>query len=223
VHLYLVRHGQSHVNLGDLTIEHRDEPLTDLGREQAERAGAWIHENIHATDFYASSVARTAQTAGIISGAVGMVPELRDGLREIGTCRADGSPIPSAEFEPFTPELWGTLDPYTPVTATGESWMQFRSRVGAFVETLVPAARRNRLGGPPEEPADPRRILIVAHAGVIEAVFEYIFEKGPWSVVAVEPHHTGITHIEHRPQPNRPDWWLHYHNLTHHLTDEMRT
>ncbi len=68
-----------------------------------------------------------------------------------------------------------------------------------------------------------RRILLVAHAGVIEAVFEYIFEKGPWSVVAVETHNTGITHIEHRPQPNRPDWWLHYHNLTHHLTDEMRT
>ena len=101
--------------------------------------------------------------------------------------------------------------------------MQFRSRVGAFVETLVPAARRNRMGGPIEEPSNPRRILIVAHAGVIEAVFEYIFEKGPWSVVAVETHHTGITHIEHRPQPNRPDWWLHYHNLTHHLTDAMRT
>jgi probable phosphoglycerate mutase len=115
------------------------------------------------------------------------------------------------------------LDPYTPVTATGESWMQFRSRIGAFLEDLVPAARRNRIGSSPEEPSDPRRILLVAHAGVIEAVFEYIFEKGPWSVVAVETHHTGITHIEHRPQANRPDWWLHYHNLTHHLTDAMRT
>ena len=223
MHLYLVRHGQSHVNLGDLTIEHRDEPLTDLGRDQAARAGQWIRENIHVTDFYASSVARTVQTAQIIGRAIGRHPELNDGLREIGTCHPDGSPIPAAEFEPFTPELWGTLDPYTPVTATGESWMQFRSRVGAFVETLVPAARRNRMGGPPEEPSDPRRILIVAHAGVIEAVFEYIFEKGPWSVVAVETHHTGITHVEHRPQRNRPDWWLHYHNLTHHLTDEMRT
>ena len=223
MHLYLVRHGQSHVNLGDLTVEHRDEPLTELGREQAARAGVWIRENVHVTDFYASSVARTVQTAEIIGAAIDMAPVFREGLREIGTCRADGSPIPSAEFEPFTPELWGTLDPYTPVTATGESWMQFRSRVGAFVETLVPAARRNRMGGPIEEPSNPRRILIVAHAGVIEAVFEYIFEKGPWSVVAVETHHTGITHIEHRPQPNRPDWWLHYHNLTHHLTDAKRT
>jgi len=222
VHVYLVRHGQSHVNLGDLTISHRDEPLTDLGQEQARRAGAWIADNLTIHDFYASSVARTVQTAEIIGSAIEKSPNLTDGLREIGTCRADGTPIPSAEFEPFTPDLWGTLDPYTPVTATGESWMQFRARVGAFVETLVPSARRHQIVA--TEPAlDPRRVLLVAHAGVIEAIFEYIFEKGPWSVVEVDTHHTGITHIEHHPLPNRPGWRLHYHNLTHHLTDEMRT
>ncbi len=65
------------------------------------------------------------------------------------------------------------------------------------------------------------RLAVLGHADAQR--LRYIFEKGPWSVVAVETHHTGITHIEHRPQPNRPDWWLHYHNLTHHLTDEMRT
>ena len=220
--MYLVRHGQSHVNLGDLTVQHRDEPLTDLGQEQAARAGHWINQHLHITEFYASSVARTVQTAQIIGEIIRQQPELQDGLREIGTCHGDGSPVPAAEFEPFTPELWGTLDPYTPVTATGESWMQFRSRVGAFIEAIVPSARRHRMGMTAPE-GDERRILIVAHAGVIEAVFEYIFEKGPWSVVAVETHHTGITHVEYRPQLNRPDWWLHYHNLTHHLTDEMRT
>ncbi len=220
MHLYLIRHGQSHVNLSDLTVAHRDEPLTDLGQEQARRAGEWIKNNIVVTDFVASTVARATQTAEIIGAQIGMTPTLTDGLREIGTCKADGSPVPAAEFEPFTPELWGTLDPYTPVTATGESWMQFRSRVGAYVETLAPTARRSRVGA---IEADTRRILLVAHGGVIEAFFEYIFEKGPWSVVAVETHHTGITHLEHRPQPHRPDWWLHYHNLTHHLTDDMRT
>ena len=60
VHLYLVRHGQSHVNLGDITVSHRDEPLTDLGENKL-HAREWIRENIRATDFYASSVARTAQ------------------------------------------------------------------------------------------------------------------------------------------------------------------
>lgn len=220
VHLYLVRHGQSHVNLADLTIEHRDDPLTDLGQEQARRAGKWIASHLHITDFVASTVARTRQTAEIIGEAIGMTPQYHDGLREVGTCHADGTPIPALEFEPFTPEVWGTLDPYTPTTATGETWLQFRSRVGGFLETLVPTVRRGRAEEP--EP-DERRVLAVAHGGVIEAIFEYVFEKGPWSVVAIETHHTGITHLEHRPAAHRPDWWLHYHNLTHHLTDEMRT
>lgn len=221
MHLYLVRHGQSQVNLADLTVEHRDAPLTDLGVEQAGRAGEWIRGNIRVTDFFTSTVARATQTANIIGEAIGMSPTPTDGLREIATCRPDGSPIPSDELEPFTPQVWGTLDPYTPVTPTGESWMHFRSRVGAFVETLIPGASRRR--AEVMEQHDERRILAVAHGGVIEAIFEYIFEKGPWSVVAIETHHTGITHLEHRPQPDRPDWWLHYHNLTHHLTDAMRT
>jgi hypothetical protein len=59
--------------------------------------------------------------------------------------------------------------------------------------------------------------------GVIEAIFEYIFEKGrgvwwPWRPTT-QASHTSST----IPWPNRPDWRLHYHNLTHHLTDEMRT
>lgn len=219
MHLYLIRHGQSHVNLGDLTVEHRDAPLTDLGVEQATRAARWIADNIQVTDFYASTVSRAMQTAEIIGDTIGMQPRPADGLREIATCHPDGTAIPGEQLEPFTPEVWGTLDPYTPVTATGESWMQFRSRVGAFLEGLVPGTRRQSGTAEP----DSRRVLAVAHGGVIEAIFEYIFEKGPWSVVAVETHHTGITHLEHHPQPNRPDWWLHYHNLTHHLTDAMRT
>lgn len=222
MHLYLVRHGQSHVNLGDITVEHRDEPLTDLGLEQAQRAGEWIRDNVRVTDFYSSTVERAWQTAQIFAPALGIDPTPVDGLREIGTCHPDGSPISATDLEPFTPEIWGTLDPYTPVTATGESWMQFRARVGAFVETLIPQARRGR-GLAENEVHDTRRVLAVAHGGVIEAVFEYIFEKGPWSVVAVDTHHTGVTHLEYHPQPNRPDWWLHYHNLTHHLSDAMRT
>lgn len=222
MHLYLVRHGQSHLNLGDITVEHRDTPLTDLGLEQARRAGEWIRDNVRVTDFYTSTVERAWQTAKIIGGAIAMDPVPVDGLREVGTCHPNGTAVPGDQLEPFTPAVWGTLDPYTPVTEHGESWMQFRSRVGAFLETLVPMARRTR-GGPVDTEVDSRRILAVAHGGVIEAIFEYIFEKGPWSVVAVDTHHTGITHLQYKPQPNRPDWWLHYHNLTHHLIDEMRT
>ena len=123
---------------------------------------------------------------------------------------------------PYVPDMWGTLRPYEPVTEGGESWMQFRSRVGSFIEELVPA--RNRFGDPElaEAIADDR-VLVVCHAGVIEAIFEYIFEKGPWSVVAVHTNHTGISHLQYRPMPNFPDWWLLSHNRVGHLTADLVT
>lgn len=217
MHLYLIRHGQSQVNLDDLTLAHRDSPLTATGVEQAGLAATWLSQQLTLTEVFASTVSRARQTAGIINSVLDLPITFDDRLREIGTCGPDGAPLPEAHFEPFTPELWGTLQPYTPVTASGESWMQFRYRVGTFVESLVP---RGSLDSAVDHD---RRILVVCHAGVIEAVMEYIFEKGPTSVVVVETHHTGVTHIEFKKLPNRPDWWLHYHNLTIHLSDELRT
>ncbi|MEO1995528.1 MAG: histidine phosphatase family protein [Planctomycetaceae bacterium] len=222
MNLYLIRHGQSHVNLADLTAEHRDAPLTDVGRRQAAAVADYVAERIKPTQLYASTVARAAETAGMIADKSGLDPTFDNRLREIGTAYPDGRPVPESELEPYVPDMWGTLRPYEPVTIDGESWMQFRSRVGSFVEELVPA--RNRHGDPElaEKIAD-ERVAVVCHAGVIEAVFEYVFEKGPWSVVAVQTSHTGITHLQYHPMPNFPDWWLLAHNRTEHLDEDLVT
>jgi broad specificity phosphatase PhoE len=222
VQLYLMRHGQSHVNLTDLTAEHRDEPLTTTGREQAARAAEFVAATIKPTRLYSSSVARAAETAAAVAKVCGTEAIHDDRLREIGTAYPDGRAVPEAELAPYVPDMWGTLRPYEPVTAGGESWMQFRARVGSFIEDLVPA--RSRFGDP--ELADAiadERILVVCHAGVIEAVFEYVFEKGPWSVVAVFTNHTGISHLQYRPMMNLPDWWLLSHNRVDHLEGDLLT
>lgn len=222
VHLYLIRHGQSHVNLADLTADHRDAPLTDVGRQQAAAVAKHVAERIKPTQLYASTVARAAETAAAVSAESGVTATFDDRLREIGTAYPDGRPVPEAELEPYVPDMWGTLRPYEPVTVGGESWMQFRSRVGSFVEELVPA--RSRFGDPElaERIAD-EKVAVVCHAGVIEAVFEYVFEKGPWSVVAIHTNHTGITHLQYHPMPNFPDWWLLAHNRTEHLSEDLVT
>lgn len=217
-----MRHGQSHVNLTDLTAEHRDAPLTDIGREQAQRAARFAADHIRPTRIYASTVARAAETASAVADSCATPAVFDDRLREIGTAYPDGRPVPEAQLEPYVPDMWGTLRPYEPVTVGGESWMQFRSRVGSFVEELVPA--RSRFGDP--ELADAiadERVLVVCHAGVIEAVFEYVFEKGPWSVVAVHTNHTGVSHLQYRPMPNFPDWWLLAHNRIGHLSEDLVT
>ncbi len=222
MHLYLVRHGQSHVNLADLTARHQDSPLTDTGRQQAAEVATFTAAEIKPTQIFASTVARAAETAALIGEQCNMSPAEDIRLREIGTVYPDGRPVPEAELEPYVPDMWGTLRPYEPVTIGGESWMQFRSRVGSFIEELVPA--RTRFGDPElaERIAD-ERVLVVCHAGVIEAFFEYVFEKGPWSVVAIQTNHTGITHLQYHPMPNFPDWWLIAHNATGHLKSELVT
>lgn len=217
-----MRHGQSHVNLTDLTATHRDEPLTDIGREQAVCAAGFIAETIQPTRIYTSTVARALETAGLVSDACGVPAVPDDRLREIGTAYPDGRPMTEDELMPYVPDMWGTLRPYEPVTEGGESWMQFRSRVGSFVEFLVPA--KDRFGD--REVAaelENERVLVVCHAGVIEAIFEYVFEKGPWSVVAIHTQNTGISHLQYRPLPHLPDWWLHYHNRITHLPQELVT
>ncbi len=222
MHVYLMRHGQSHVNLADLTATHRDEPLTDTGRVQAEHAAPFVAEHLRPTRIYCSTVARAAETAAIVGAACDLTPVPDNRLREIGTAHPDGRPVPEHELMPYVPDMWGTLRPYEPVTEGGESWMQFRSRVGSFVEELVPA--KDRFGDPDvAAQLEGERILVVCHAGVIEAVFEYVFEKGPWSVVAVHTQHTGLSHLQYRPLPHLPDWWLHYHNRVTHLPPDLLT
>ncbi|MCH9817077.1 MAG: histidine phosphatase family protein [Actinomycetia bacterium] len=223
MHLYVMRHGQSHVNLADLTLSHRDEPLTEKGVAQATAAAEYISEHLTLDGIFASTVARADQTARLVSEAtsVAVTPDPR--LREIGTAYPDGTPVAQTDLRPYVPKMWGTQRPYEPVTEGGESWMQFRSRVGSFLESTVPV--RGRFGDPtPLSPDhDNEHYLVVCHAGVIEAMFEYVFEKGPWSAVAIHTSHTGLTHLQYSPMVDMPDWWLHYHNRIVHLSEDLIT
>lgn len=227
MHIYLVRHGQSHVNLTDLTASHRNEPLTDVGRAQAAAVATYLADTLQVDRLIASSVQRAAETAAAIAESLGLPVEPDDRIREIGTVHPDGSPVEDAQLQPYLPEMWGTLRPYEPVTVGGESWMQLRSRVGSFIESLLPipprgVSRTMQHLADAESHAD-HVVVVVCHAGVIEAFFEYVFEKGPWSVVAVETSNTGITHLEFLPSENRPDWRLHCHNRIVHLAPDLVT
>lgn len=227
MHIYLVRHGQSHVNLTDLTEAHSDAPLTDIGLRQALAVADYLADQFAVDRLISSTVQRAAQTAEIISHGVGIDVEWDHRLREVGTVHPDGSPIENALLQPYIPELWGTLRPYEPVTVGGESWMQVRARVGSFIESLIPMPSRGVSRTMQQEVADVDGlgdvVVVVCHAGVIEAFLEYVFEKGPWSVVSVDTTHTGMTHLEFLPLPNLPDWHLHFHNRIVHLPPGLIT
>lgn len=219
MHIYLVRHGQSYVNLPDYDNYDWDQPLTHLGERQAVAVGQWLAEHVDARWLFASTLIRTQQTADAVAAATGLKMIRDHRIREIGCNAPDGSPMESTEETHYIDGVWGTQQPYDPVTNNGENWMQFRARVGAFIESLIRRFETHQTRSA-EEKAE-QTIIVVCHGGVIEAFFEYVFEKGPWSVVSVMTRNTGITYFEYRPVPNRPEWRMYYHNRVDHLDEDM--
>ena len=211
VHLLLVRHGQSYVNLEDWEEGYVDVGLTPLGRQQAERLGQWMADNMRIDALYTSTMARAVETAAAITAATGMAARPDDRLREFGNCYADGRPVPAAEMPIRYAEFWGTQRPYTPISERGESWILFRVRVGTFLDDIL--ARHG--DGDPET-----TVVAVCHGGVIDATFDYVFNVGAQRRVEVWTHNTGIVHWEHAPASGREPWRLHAHGMVHHLVTD---
>jgi 2,3-bisphosphoglycerate-dependent phosphoglycerate mutase len=204
VQLYLIRHGQSYVNLSDWTQGNTDEGLTELGQRQAQRLGAWLPQHLPSVDaLYASTMLRARETAAAIVSRYDVTVQFDDRLREIGNSRIDHTPWLPNQFA----DHWASARPFSPIVTYmegGESFMNFRTRIGLFVETIL-------------ERHHNQRVLVVCHGGVVEAVFDHIFNIGPWRRCEIWDHNTAITHFEYVEHPGREVWRLHYHNRTEHL------
>ena len=91
--LYLIRHGQSTNNRGDARVP--DPSLTDLGRQQAERAGRAL-KNLGITRLYCSAMLRAVQTAAIVGEHLELAPHIFVGIHEWGGLwedRVDGGRV----------------------------------------------------------------------------------------------------------------------------------
>lgn len=211
--LYLVRHGQSFVNLEDWEGGFVDAGLTALGEQQAQRLARWLAQYLRQVDvLYTSTMARALQTAEIVAAALGVRAIPDDRLREYGNCFADGSPVPPEQMPIRYPHgWWGTQRPNTRISPQGESWMLFRIRVSAFLTEIV---ERHSIDSPPDT-----TVVVVCHGGVIEAAFDHVFNIGECRRVEVWSHNTGIVHLEHLPESAREVWRLHAHSQVNHLVE----
>ncbi|NIP54152.1 MAG: hypothetical protein GWN14_27950, partial [candidate division Zixibacteria bacterium] len=140
MHLYMIRHGQSYVNLKSWNNGNSDEGLTELGKRQAAALAKWLPGELPAIDvLYASTMKRALETAGALAQAYDMPIQTDDRLREIGNNRLDHTPWPSDDLPEYG-EYWGSERPFasiTPARNGGESLMHFRVRVGSFLEELI--------------------------------------------------------------------------------------
>ena len=212
MHLLLIRHGQSFVNLEEWDQGYVDAGLTALGQRQAAAMARWLENNTRLEALYTSTMARTLETTAYVAAACRLTARPDDRLREFGNCYIDGTPVPPEAMPIKYPEWWGTTRPYTPLGERMESWVLFRLRVGAFLEDVV----SQHPNGEPDA-----TVAVICHGGVIDAAFEYAFNVGPYRRVEIWTHNTGIVHWEYRSESGREPWRLHAHDLVQHLITDQ--
>jgi probable phosphoglycerate mutase len=208
MHLYLIRHGQSHVNLAEWNSGNTDEGLTELGEAQAAALAEFLPGEVPEVDtIYASSMRRARETAEFLAQAYDIEITRDDRLREIGNNRLDHTAWPNDALPLEYADYWASERPFSPVTPIveqGETFIHFRARVGLFIEELVERHLNET-------------IFAVCHGGVIEAAFDHIFNVGPWRRCEIWNHNTGVTYFEYVEHPRRETWRLHYNNRVTHL------
>jgi broad specificity phosphatase PhoE len=212
MHLYLVRHGQSFVNLPDWAKGNTDEPLTELGQKQAAALAAFLPARLPQVDIiYASTMQRARETAEALARAYGMTICFDDRIREIGNNQIDHTAFMRDALPNRYVDYWASARPFAPTMADGEnveSLMHFRTRVGNFLEGLVAKHRG-------------QTVIAVCHGGVIEASFQHIFNVGPWQRCEVWTSNTAVSHFQLVEHLEREVWRLHSHNRTDHLAAEV--
>jgi broad specificity phosphatase PhoE len=209
MHLYLIRHGQSYVNLRTWNNGNSDEGLTELGQRQAAALAEWLPGKLPQIDvLYASTMKRAMETAGHLSAVYGLPIQPDDRLREIGNNRHDHTPWPSDDLPEYG-DYWGSERPFSSITPErngGESVMHFRVRVGAFLEDII----KKHSG---------HVVIVVCHGGVIEFTYDHVFNVGPFRHCEVWTNNTGITRLKYVEHPGRERWRLYYHSRTEHLRE----
>jgi broad specificity phosphatase PhoE len=155
--LLFVRHGESEGNLAGLMQGRGDFPLSERGRAQAQRLGAWLAEHGVGWDAaYVSPLGRARQTAEIVVAAAGgPEPEVEPDLAEVTVGSLEGlNREQIAERHPdfLTREITklGDFGAYG-----GETYDGIQERVARLTKKLF---ERHREAGD--------RVLLVAHGGL---------------------------------------------------------
>ncbi|MDA0244256.1 MAG: histidine phosphatase family protein [Chloroflexi bacterium] len=206
--LYLIRHGQSYVNLEEWTDGNKDMGLTPLGQQQAASLAEWVPVHIPRPDaLYCSTMKRARETAAPLAAAYELEPHFDDRVREIGNNQRNHDPFPNDQLPYQYADFWSTERPFAPVSTVVENveaLIHFRARVGTFIEELLTKHEK-------------QSVMVVCHGGVIDMVFDHIFDVGMWRRCEVWTPNTAVSCFEYVDHPKREKWRLHFANSVAHL------
>jgi len=140
---FFIRHGESEGNKKGLIQGKYNLPLTEKGREQAQRAGSFFKgQSVQA--LYASPLARAKETAQILARELSMPNlEFREDLEEVHTGSFTGKDYKSLAHE--VPEIWRKYRAYGWVEVPeAESSQALHDRARRHWKELVEAANAGK-------------------------------------------------------------------------------
>jgi probable phosphoglycerate mutase len=210
--LWLVRHGEAHVNLpaadGLLVIEDRL-GLTDVGRAQAGRLRDRLAASgeVRPDAIVSSTLPRAAQTAQIVSAAFDLVVEYTDDLQE-WRLGADAHPYTYEEATLAYERIASGDGIDERVSPDSETLREFAQRAGDAVLGLS-----QRYAG--------QEVLAFAHGGIIDHSFVALFGVPLQLAVGGHLHtrHTSLTLWQEVDGPVGPVWQLGRYNDAAHLEE----
>lgn len=190
MHVHLLRHGRDAAAGTEVPAVRQ---LTSEGCEQAARAAARLR-SLGVTELWSSTLERARQTADIVGRALALDVRADGRLNEIEAPAGVECAAPRERRPGTTP-------------AGAESWEDLLERVASLLGELCRA------------PDPGRRVLLVTHSGIFDAVHE-LLAFGGGRPVELAVGHTGLTHWQYRPTSAAGRWLLHSHNDTSHLTSD---
>lgn len=166
--VWLIRHADAYAGIESLAEGPVDPPLSERGREQAERLAARLAAvPLHAV--WSSDLLRARQTAGEIARVRELEVRVDQRLREVRTHWDDGS-----EPERLPPESYPFPEPEADVV----------ERMRAVIAEVV--------GGLPEVEGTAARAAVVTHNGVIAIYLSSVLGLG-WGQLQVFPQFTSVS------------------------------
>lgn len=160
---YLIRHGETDWNAGNLVQGWSESDLNEKGRRQADLlAQRLARPEERPTALYSSPLRRAAQTAEPTVRALGLEPAYDDGLMEMRCGSWEGlnfDDIRSGRREEFL--SWAT-SPDNPIPGGGESIRDLYNRASKWMQGIV--ATHN----------DEDRIAVFTHGGVTRMLLAFL-------------------------------------------------
>ena len=152
--IYLIRHGQTDSNAGRSFQGRIDNPLNELGLDQARQMAEYV-KTLEIDAIYSSSMLRARQTAEVLAEKCGLVNQPMDLLQEISFGQWEGRSF--ARLWEESPKEMGifmtTPADYTP--PEGESLAQAQARCEKALAQIL------------EKEGHDKNIAIVSHGGII--------------------------------------------------------